>query len=125
MPTLSLDVLRRYGFAILSVGLAVVIRLAFYPILGDRYPFFLFFLVVVVLSAGYGGYGPSLLALTLSWLSFDYLFLAPGTNSMIFESKSQLAFGFFFVGLAVTVLGGSLRAARQRAMASSAELRGA
>ena len=122
MPTLSLDVLRRYGCAILSVGLAVALRLVFYPILGDRYPFFLFF-VAIVLAAGYGGYGPSLLALALSWLSVDYLFLVPRANPNLFESKSQIAFAFFSVGLAITVLGGSMRAARKRAMASSSELR--
>jgi len=124
MPTLSLDVLRRYGFAILSVGLAVVARSALYPILGDRYPFFLFFLAIV-LATGYGGYGPSLLALTLSWLSVDYRFLVPRAGPNVFESNYQIAFGFFSVGLAIAVLGGSLRAARQRAMASSSELRGA
>ena len=75
MPSFSTDVLRRYGCAILSVALAVVTRLALYPILGNRYPFFLFF-IAVVLAAGYGGYGPSLLALVLSWLSVDYLFLS-------------------------------------------------
>jgi len=122
MPTLSLDRLRRYGFAILSVGLAVVLRLAFYPILGDRYPFFLFF-VAIVLAAGFGGYGPSLLALALSWLSVDYLFLIPRASPNLFESKFQIAFAFFSVGLAITVLGGSFRAARERAKVSSSELR--
>jgi PAS domain S-box-containing protein len=124
MPTLSLDMLRRYGFAMLLVGLVVVVRLAFYPIFGDRYPFFLFFLVVV-LTAGYGGYGPSLLALALSWLSVEWLFPVPHAGSSIFESRFHAAFGFFIAGLAVTVLGGSLRAARQHAMASSFELRAA
>ena len=59
MPAFSRDVFRRYGFAIFLVGLAVALRLVFYPVLGDRYPFFLFF-VAIVLAAGYGGYGPSL-----------------------------------------------------------------
>src|SRR5271157_4645993 len=122
MPTLSLDVSRRYGCAILSVGLAVVSRMALYPILGDRYPFFLFF-VAIVLAAWYGGYGPSLLVLALSWLLLDYLFLIPRASPNIFESKSQIAFAFFSVGLAITVLGGALRAARERARAGSSELR--
>jgi len=122
MPKLSLDEFRRYGFAMLSVGLAIAFRLLFYPILGDRYPFILFF-VAIVLAAGYGGYGPSLLALTLSWLSVVYLFLMPGAGPIIFESKTQVALGFFFVGLVITLLGGTLRAARERAMASSSELR--
>jgi len=122
MPQVSLDVCRRYGCALGSVALAVVARLAFYPIVGDRYPFFLFFLAIV-LSAGYGGYGPSLLATTLSWLSADYLFLASGTRPHFFESRSQVAFGFFTVGLTITGFGGYLRAARERAKAASFELR--
>jgi len=122
MPKLSLDVFWRYGCAILSVGLAVALRLVFYPILGDHYPFFLF-IVAIVLAAGYGGYGPSLLALTLSWLSVNYLFLVPRANPNIFESKTQLAIAFLSVGLVITVLGGSMRASRKRAQASSSELR--
>ena len=61
--------------------------------------------------------------MTLSWLSVDYLFLVPRANPNLFESKSQIAFAFFSVGLVITVLGGSLRAARERAQASSSELR--
>jgi PAS domain S-box-containing protein len=122
MPKLSPDALRRYGYAVVSVGLVVVLRLALYPLLGDRYPFFLFF-IVIALAAGYGGYGPSLLALALSWLAADSLFLGPRASLSLFESKSQLALVFFSVGLAITVLGGSLRAARGRVLASSSELR--
>jgi two-component system CheB/CheR fusion protein len=121
MPKLSLHVVRRYGCAIGSVGLVVVSRLALHPLLGDRYPFFLFFLVIA-LAAGYGGYGPSLLAVALSWLSVDALFLGHPARLGLFESKSQLAFAFFSVGLAVTLLGGALRAARDRALASNSEL---
>ena len=120
--SLSLDVLRRYGCAILSVGLAIVSSLVFSPIVGDRHPFFLFF-IAIVMAAGYGGYGPSLLALALSWLSFDCFFLVPRARPTSFESKPQVAFAFFAVGLAITVLGGSWRAARERARASSSELR--
>ncbi len=122
MPKPSMDVLFRYGYAVASVGLAVVLRLAFHPILGDHYPFSLFF-IVIVLAAGYGGYGPSLLAVALSWLSVDSLFLGPRASPDIFESKSQLAIAFFCIGLAITILGGALRAARERALAGASELR--
>jgi PAS domain S-box-containing protein len=91
------------------------------PILGDHYVFFFFF-VAIVFAAGYGGYGPGLLALVLSWLLADYLFLASGPGRHFFDSKFQLAFAFLTVGLAITVLGGSLRAARERARVSSSEL---
>ena len=114
MRSFPTDALRRYGCAILFVALAAATRLALHPILGNRYPFFLFF-IAVVLAAGYGGYGPSLLALVLSWLSVNYLFPKYDANPSLFESKSQIAFGFFLVGLAVTVLGGFWRSARERA----------
>jgi len=122
MPKLSLDEFRRYGFAILAVGLAIASRLAFYPILGDRHPFIVFILAIV-LAAGYGGYGPSALALILSSLSVVFLVLVPRPGPIIFQSKIQVAFAFFFVGLVITLLGGTLRAARERAVASSSELR--
>ena len=122
MPVFSRDVFRRYGCAVLMVGLAVGSRLALYPLLGDHYPFILFF-IAIILAASYGGYGPSILALALSWLSVGHLFLAPRSHLSIFESKSQIAFAFTAVGLAITVLGGSWQAARQRAKTNRSELR--
>jgi PAS domain S-box-containing protein len=121
MPRFSADLFRRYGCAILLVALALVVRLVLHPVVGNRYPFFLFF-IAIVLAAGYGGYGPSLLAIVLSWLSVDYLLLGSGAVPSAFESKSQLTFGFFVVGLAVTLLGGFWRSARERAKTSSLEL---
>jgi PAS domain S-box-containing protein len=121
MPAISTEVVRRYGSAVVSVAVAIAIRAAVYPILGNRYPFILFF-VAVVLTAGYGGYGPSLLALFLSWLSVDLLFLSSGANPSPFETRSQVAFGFFVIGLAVTVLGGFWRSARERAKSHSLQL---
>jgi PAS domain S-box-containing protein len=122
MLTSSLDRVLRYGWAVLTVGLATISRLALDPIIGGRYPFFLFFLAIV-LAAVYGGCGPSLLALALSWLSADYLILGARASSSVFQSKTQIAFAFFSVGLAISVLGGSLRAARERARSGSVELR--
>ena len=124
MPTLTMDLFRRYGYAMISVGLAASARLVFYPTLGDRFSFILFFVAMVV-AAGYGGFGPSLLALVLSSLSVVYLFLAPRSNASIFESKTQVAIAFFLVGLLITLLGGLLRRARKHAQASGSELRGA
>jgi two-component system CheB/CheR fusion protein len=121
MPGFSADVLRRYGCAIVLVALSVLVRLALHPIFGNRYPFFLFF-IAIVLAAGYGGYGPSLLALVLSWLSVDFLILGADVNPTPIESRSQIAFAFFFVGSTVGVLGGFWRSARERARSSALEL---
>lgn len=120
MPKTLWESLLHYGSALVAVALATVIRLALDPFLGDSFPFLAFF-VAMVFAAWYGGYGPSLLALVLSWLSFDYFLLHD--SQVLYRSKSQIVFAFFVVGLAVTVLGGSMRAARRRALASASEAR--
>jgi PAS domain S-box-containing protein len=121
MPKLPPDVFRRYGCAVLSVGLAAVSREVFHPALADRYPF-LFFFVAMATAAAYGGYGPSLLALILSWLSIDYLILSAGVPFNFFQTKYQIALAFSVTGLLITVLGGALRAARERGRAACFEL---
>ncbi len=75
MPNLSVDVLRRYGFAFLSVGLACFTACSSLKSLGIATPSSCSSLPLSWLP-GYGGYGPSLLALALSWLSVDYISLA-------------------------------------------------
>jgi PAS domain S-box-containing protein len=122
MATLSLDAYRRYGCAIMSVALVVALRLLFDPVLGDRQLFFLYF-VAIVLVAGYGGYGPSLVALCLLWLSAELLVPVSGASPDLFASRSQIAVAFLCFGLPVALLGGALRAARERAATRSADLR--
>jgi len=124
MPQILLGTFGRYGSALLSVALASAFWLAVHPFLGNRFPFIIFF-VAIGFTAWYGGYGPSCLALVSAWFSVDYLFLTPHGPWNILESKSQIAFAFFSVGLAITVFGGAVRAARQRAIASASDLRGA
>ena len=82
---------------IVVVALATVIRLVLDPFLGDSFPFLAFF-VAIVFAAWYGGYGPSLLALVLSWLSFDYFLRLPHDSQVLYGSKSQIAFAFFAAG---------------------------
>ena len=59
----------------------------------------------------------------LSWFSFDYFLLRQHDPLLLFENKYQIGFGFFLVGLTVTLLAESIRAAQRRAMASDAETR--
>ena len=93
------------------------------PILGDRHPFFLFF-VAIVLAAGLRRLRTispgtcSVMALCRS-LFLGFSFHRPQS----LESKPQLAFAFFVVGVAITVLGGTLRAALERAKVSNSRLR--
>ena len=122
MRKISLASPLRYGIALLSVILATTIRLALYPLLGDRFPFLTFF-VAIVFTAWYGGFGPSLMALVLSWWSVDYFLLQRRGSLPIFEPNSQIAYPFFALGLTVILLVESVRAAQRRAKASASEAR--
>lgn len=65
----------RYGLAVVAVLLALLLTMALPPV-AERGVFVLF-LVAVVIGALYGGWGPGLLAIGLSVLSLDYLFIPP------------------------------------------------
>jgi two-component system CheB/CheR fusion protein len=113
----------RYLIAVAGVALATAARLAVDPLLGDRMPFVPFF-VAVVLAAWYGGPGPSILAVGLSWLAIVRFRLEPHGPVPIFGTRWRWVFLFLSAfGLVVAQLGEALRAARRRAQASDAEAR--
>ncbi|HEV2125719.1 MAG TPA: HWE histidine kinase domain-containing protein [Chloroflexota bacterium] len=66
----------RYVAALLLVGAAFATRLALDPLFGDRSPFLLFTLVVLI-AAGWLGLGPALLAIGLSVLLGTWAFMPP------------------------------------------------
>jgi PAS domain S-box-containing protein len=122
MPLPSLRSTRNYLLAAAGVALATVVRLALDPVLGPRFPFLTFFIVVVA-TAWYGGFGPSAFAVGLSWLAVDRYIMAPGGPVPFFGDRRQLGLAFVVIGLGVAVLGGAVRAARRRARASAEEAR--
>ncbi len=105
----------RYGLAVASVVVAVAIRLALDPVLGDLFPFAtLFFAVLIV--AGYAGHGPALLATGLGAV-LSARFLLPPRDSLTVrgvENQAGLAL-YLVVGLGIALFGGALRDARKRA----------
>jgi K+-sensing histidine kinase KdpD/CheY-like chemotaxis protein len=81
-----LSLLRRYGFGIALVTLAVVFRQAIFPLVGANIPFVLL-LLPIVLASWYGGFGPGIVAAVLACLAGIYFFLPPyGTWSFTPES---------------------------------------
>jgi PAS domain S-box-containing protein len=104
-----------YGGAALAVGLATAVRLLLDPVLEDRAPFFTYLLAILVV-ARYGGLGPALAALALSWPAVAYFILEPRGSFAIDKPEQQEGFVLFtLVGIIVAVLGGSLRSAQRRA----------
>jgi signal transduction histidine kinase/CheY-like chemotaxis protein len=57
---------QRYGFAVGVVLIVILLRAALLPVLGTKYPFVTLFPAVVV-SAVWGGFGPGMLAVLLSF----------------------------------------------------------
>jgi len=84
-------VVQRYGLALVSVAVALGIdRVLFsHEVKGVG---FLIFLIAIALTAWYAGVGPSILALVLSTLAFDYYFTEP-YHSFYITRRFSLLFG--------------------------------
>jgi PAS domain S-box-containing protein len=111
-----------YIAAIGSVLLALAARQLLDPILGDRIPFGTFFIAVMVI-AWWTGVKPTLLALALSSLVADFLYVPP-RNALGFASPADFMSWliFFAVGLASAVISEAHRRAIHRAEATAADL---
>jgi PAS domain S-box-containing protein len=113
MPNLTRSRLQRYGFAVLAVAIALLLKLLLNPLLEVESPFLLFF-ATVMLSAWYGGMKPGIVAAVLSALGSDYFFLSP-TYSFLKGSLGQnVRLGLFVLeGLSISWLIAQLHAAKQ------------
>jgi two-component system sensor histidine kinase/response regulator len=78
MPGVKHSAPMRYGIAVLSVALALAIKLLLAPVVNNDAPFLLFFGATIV-SANYGGVSPGMFAVALSLLVNDYFFFTPHT----------------------------------------------
>jgi PAS domain S-box-containing protein len=103
----------RYGVAVATVGLALLIKLLLDYLIDIRTPFLLFY-VAVMASTLIGGLGPGLAAVALSTLATDYFFVVP--NSLLIQSGEQnLGLAIFILeGTAISILSVRLVSARQR-----------
>lgn len=121
-PTRRSAVLVRYGSALVSVALATGVSLLLSPLeLGRDIPFSLFLLAVMV-TAWFGGFGPASLALVLGTFLTAYFFVAPFNSLFIGDPKDQIALIVYIgIGIGITLLCGSLRAAQRRAELSAGQ----
>jgi PAS domain S-box-containing protein len=103
-----------YSLAILIALLAVLIRYAMHPVLGEYAPYMVS-LLATVFVAWYGGFGPGLVTLLLSGVATVYLFVPPRGAFDLDDLSKQFGLGMFlFTGLGVLVLGGLQRETRRR-----------
>jgi PAS domain S-box-containing protein len=112
----------RYGFAVLAVAFAVLVRWPLNAVLDGQFPFLLPFCVVTA-AAWFGGRGPGLLSVVLAAL-FTWFFILP--TSMTFTGINPLGLYqlvvFMFAGSVVALLSGSLRMANDAIRDREAQL---
>jgi signal transduction histidine kinase len=99
---------RRYGFAVVVVALALILRRLIAPLSGDT-SLYMLMLMAVALSAWYGGRGPGTAATLLATLAGVYLVPPQTWPLSITDSGDRLQLGFLLVeGLILSVLIGTL-----------------
>ena len=106
--------LLRYLSPLALVAVATVLTMAFESHL--QRTIYLFFWPAVIISAWFGGIGPSLLASLVSVATVDYLFVAPRYSLTLEDPNDFFALAVFvFAALVVSTLTGRLRLERARA----------
>ena len=114
---------RDFLIAFASVALITLVRFVIDPWIGDRLPY-LMYLLAVVISAWYGGFAPSILAIVMGWFVGDMLFAEPRFSLLDSRPDEWLeAVVFVIVGFCFAIAMKAQRDAKQRAEASREEFR--
>ncbi len=91
--------LQRYGIAVVAVAQALLLKLLLTPQIDAENAYLLFFVAVIV-SAGYGGFGPGLLATVLTAVASAYL-ISP--TDLLVTGWDEILWLVFFVLLALLI----------------------
>ena len=112
----------RYAVALLATGLALLIRLALNPFLGDYEPYITLFLAVAFCT-WYCGVGPSILSGSLGLVGLRYWFMPPA-HSLRVHGMQQAAgiVAFLFVSGILIAMGEARRRRENLLWSEQAEL---
>ena len=117
------NTLLRYLLAIISVTIAILIRLSLNKVLGDHVPF-AFVLCAVVATSWFGGRRPGLLSALLGGIATWYLILPP---NLTFFGKTDAGLSqliaFMIISAVIALLTGSLRIANDAVQERENQLR--
>ena len=114
--------LKEYGVALGATLVALLIRLALDPYLGDHLPYVTFFIAVTV-TTSYGGLGPSFMALLLGGLLSNWFFMSPRGALYLHDVMHQVGYaGYFAVTLTFVILGQALQRTRRKAESTAEQL---
>lgn len=107
--------LGRYGVAILTAILALLLRGLFNPLLGSHDAYHTAWAAVVI-AAWYCGVGPAIVTTVLTAIGVWYWFLPPGHTFVVAEMRVQFAgmIGFLLLSGLIIALGEANRRSKQR-----------
>lgn len=118
-PYLARPAWQRYGLAILTSLSVVPTRMLLAPLLGHEVPM-VPFVIAVIVSSLFGGFGPGLLATIISTVAGALLFVTP-TPHVMAPSVTLLAL-FFIVGVVVSITIEAMHRAQNRSEVRKREL---
>jgi PAS domain S-box-containing protein len=114
---------RTYGTALLLTAVGAVIQHGLEPVLDGPREAYPVFLLAVLLSAWLGGFGPGLLATVVGGTVANYLFVPPkGTFATDLPGAAVSLLIFLVIGVSISAICESLRAARGRAETQAKKL---
>ena len=107
---------RRYGFAVLAVSLALLVRWLLDPVLKGAAPYS-FFLVAAVVTAWNCGVWETLLTVVLGFLAGTWFFVEPFSSFAISDADDRWsAVLYLFIGLSIVAFKKSIEVAWSRAL---------
>lgn len=112
MPRHLVSLLLRYGCAVVSIALAIGLRLLLDPLLGAQFTYATVLLAIFV-TARYGGFGPTLAAVILGACAADFFLLPPRWSFGLIGSDQQVGMALYLLaGLGIAMLAESMHAAQ-------------
>ena len=107
--------LMRYGFAVLAVSAATLLRFLLSPLLGDSVPYITYFLAITV-TGWIGGGRPALFALILSAAAASFFFFPPLYRFSISGMANVVGLGVFTaMGTLIALTCEAMKQAQRRA----------
>ncbi|MGA2004375.1 MAG: DUF4118 domain-containing protein [Terriglobales bacterium] len=105
----------RYGLAILTAILGLLLRALLSPLLGTNNPYHTAW-IAVVSAAWYCGVGPAILATLMSAVGVWYWFLSPGHSFAVTDPKAEITgmAGFLILSAVIIALGEAHRRSEER-----------
>ena len=115
-PSLRRHWLARYGFALLTVAAALLLREGLTRLAGGGLPTYITLYPAVMISALFGGIGPGLFATAAAALGTDYFILPPMGSLTVAALPDAVGLAFFSgMGVFMSTVAESYRRARQKA----------